>query len=175
MKSNRELLNVVATFFKHDTGLEFFAPGFVNATAAEKDLIPWMGMQNLNRCVYLALTFYFFFYNEMIAEVSIGFNDKKTEAIILEIKDDFVEMITDARSGVINSKITPMASTKTLMIKELFEFVSSKPGKFNEIYENDPNIKALASIEGTIAQPLIMTNKEVYDYYAKNVKVVFGK
>ncbi|KAJ3619191.1 hypothetical protein Zmor_008728 [Zophobas morio] len=111
----------------------------------------------------------------MIAEVSIGFNDKKTEAIILEVKDDFVEMISDARSGAIAAKITPMASTKTLMIKELFEFVSSKPAKFNEIYENDPNIKALASIEGTIAQPLIMTNKEVYDYYAKNVKVVFGK
>jgi hypothetical protein len=40
MKSNQELLNITGMFLKHDIGLEFFAPGFVNATAAEKDLVP---------------------------------------------------------------------------------------------------------------------------------------
>jgi hypothetical protein len=36
-------------------------------------------------------------------------------------------------------------------------------------------IKMLAKNDGTISQPLIMTDKEVYDYYAKNVKVIFNR
>lgn len=175
MKSNQELLNITGMFLKHDIGLEFFAPGFVNATAAEKDLVPWLGMQNLNRCVYMAITFYFFFYSEMLADVTIGFNAKKTEAIIVELKDDFLEIISEARRGTLAAKITPVATTKALLIKDLFEFASTKTAKFNEIYENDPNIKMLAKNDGTISQPLIMTDKEVYDYYAKNVKVIFNR
>lgn len=175
MNKNQELRNIVGNYLKMDVGLELFAPGFVNANKSEESLIPWVGLQNLNRIIYITMTFYYFFYNEMICELTVALNEDKTEPIILEVKDDFLDIITLEKKGLLEGRLTPFSSTKMFIMKDIFKFLKSKPAKFNEFVENDPNVKLLAEIDGAISEPVILTDKDVYDYYDKWAKIVFSR
>ncbi|QGS51899.1 hypothetical protein [Spiroplasma tabanidicola] len=173
MHLSESVKNLVGNLFRMDLNLDFFAPGYIGSKKTEEDNIPWLGLKNLNRVVYLATTFNYYFFENMIADVSLAIDAKGKEPIIVEVKDSFVELIELEKLGFLQSRVQSLSTPQMFILKDIYKFMIDKYAKFNEFFENDPNIKILAKHQGPLSAPLFLNSREVVDYYEKGAKIIF--
>ncbi|AUM62615.1 hypothetical protein [Spiroplasma monobiae] len=175
MALDNSVKNLIGNLFRIDNNLELFAPGYLGSKKTTEDNLPWLGLKNLNRIVYFATTFNYFFFETMIADITIAMDAKKKEPIIIEVRDNFTNLIELEKLGFLQSKVENIPASQMLLLKDLYKFMFTKYEKFNTLFENDPNIKMLAKHSGSLSAPVFLEEKEVYDYYEKAAKQIFGK
>ncbi|AGR42077.1 hypothetical protein [Spiroplasma diminutum] len=175
MGLDNSVKNLIGNLFRIDSNLAFFAPGYLSSKKVTEENLPWLGLKNLNRIVYFATTFNYFFFETMIADITIALDSKQKEPIIIEVKDNFKNLIELEKLGFLQSKIENIPAAQMMLLKDLYKFMSTKYDKFNSLFENDPNIKILANHSGNLSSPVFLENSEVYNYYEKAAKQIFGK
>ncbi|QBQ07660.1 hypothetical protein SGLAD_v1c04610 [Spiroplasma gladiatoris] len=173
MSINESIKNLIGNLFRLDVNLEYFAPGYIGAKKISEENIPWLGLKNLNRVVYLATTFNYYFFENMIADVSLAIDAKGKEPIIVEVKDSFLELIELEKLGFLQSRVKSLGTTQMFILKDIYKFMTEKYSKFNNFFENDPNIKKLAKHNGHLSAPLFLESSEVNAYYEKGAKLIF--
>ncbi|QEH61793.1 hypothetical protein SCHIN_v1c05960 [Spiroplasma chinense] len=174
MNLNDSVKDLIGNFFKMDSNLEFFAPGYISSIKVTEDNIPWLGLKNLNRALYLATTFNFYFFETMIADISFSMDVSGKEPIILEARDNFTRLIELEKLGFLQARVGVLPAPQMLILKEIYKFMTKSYDKFNKFFENDPNIAKLAAHEGPLSAPLFLENQEVYQYYDKGAKMIFA-
>ncbi|AHI52834.1 hypothetical protein [Spiroplasma culicicola] len=174
MSVNDSVKDLIGNFFRMDTNLEYFAPGYIGTKKITEDKIPWLGLRNLNRAIYLATTFNFYFFETMIADISIAMDAKGVEPIVIEARDNFTKFIELEKLGFLQSRVQVLPGPQMLVLKDIYKFMTNNFNKFNDFFENDPNIKLLAQHQGALSAPLFLEDDEVYEYYEKGAKLIFA-
>ncbi|QHX36621.1 hypothetical protein [Spiroplasma sp. BIUS-1] len=175
MALDNSVKNLIGNLFRIDKNLEVFAPGYIDLKKVTEDNLPWLGLKNLNRVVYFATTFNYFFFETMIADITIALDAKKKEPIIIEVRDNFTNLIELEKLGFLQSKVENIPPSQMMLLRDIYKFIYTKYDKFNALFENDPNIKLLAKHSGNLSAPIFLEDKEVYEYYEKAAKQIFGK